>query len=138
LNNEYREVEVSRELYIKNLNALKKYRTKNNNSTYPVTHTRITSFKTPKSQSNRVTADLVKAHRSSSNAVEVNPDDLLINRNKAYEESHKKSTFSKFMNAFSRRITGRNTGRITHQGPSLYDGRRGGSRRSLSTLKKNK
>ena len=135
LNDEYIEVEVPHNLLIENFNALEKYRKKNNNSKYPVTHTRITSFKTPKSQSNRVTADLVKAHRSSSNAVEVNPDDLLINRNKAYEESHKKSTFSKFMNAFSRRITGRNTGRITHQGPSLYDGRRGGSRKSSSFKK---
>ena len=37
-----------------------------------------------------------------------------------------------------KRITRRITGRITHPGPSLYDGRSGGSRRSLSTLKKNK
>ena len=138
LNDEYIEVEVPHNLLIENFNALEKYKKKNNNSKYPVTHTRITSFKTPKSQSNRVTADLVNARRSSSNAVEVNPDDLLINRNKAYEESHKKSFFSKLTDALSRRITGRNTGRITHQGPSLYDGRSGGSRRSLSTLKKNK
>ena len=54
---------------------------------------------TPNSDSNRgVTADLVKTRRSSSNAVEVNPDDLSININKAYVESHKKkSTLSKFI-----------------------------------------
>ena len=138
LNDEYIEVEVPHNLLIENFNALEKYKKKNNNSKYPVTHTRITSFKTPKSQSNRVTADLVNARRSSSNAVEVNPDDLLINRNKAYEESHKKSFFSKLTDALSKRITRRITGRITHPGPSLYDGRSGGSRRSLSTLKKNK
>ena len=43
------------------------------------------------------------------------------------------------MNAFSRRITGRitgrNTGRNTHPGPSLYDGRSGGSRKSSSFKK---
>ena len=137
LNDEYIEVEVPHNLLIENFNALEKYKKKNNNSKYPVTHTRITSFKTPKSQSNRVTADLVKAHRSSSNAIEVNPYDLSIHRNNADLESHKqKSFFSKFTDAISRRITGRNTGRITHQGPSLYDGRRGGSRRPLSSLKK--
>ena len=48
---------------------------------------------TPNSDSNRgVTADLVKTRRSSSNAVEVNPDDLSININKAYVESHKKKS----------------------------------------------
>jgi hypothetical protein len=138
LNDEYIEVEVPHNLLIENFNALEKYRKKNNNSKYPVTHTRITSFKTPKSQSKRVTADLVNARRSSSNAVEVNPDDLLINRNKAYEESHKKSFFSKLTDALSKRITRRITGRNTHPGPSLYDGRRGGSRKYLSSLKKNK
>ena len=60
---------------------------------------------TPNSDSNRgVTADLVKTRRSSSNAVEVNPDDLSININKAYVESHKKkSTLSKFIKAISRK-----------------------------------
>jgi hypothetical protein len=85
---------------------------------------------TPNSDSNRgVTADLVKTRRSSSNAVEVNPDDLSININKAYVESHKKkSTLSKFIKAISRKTT--------PKGPSLY-GRSGGSRKS-SSLKKNK
>jgi hypothetical protein len=135
LNDEYIEVEVPHNLLIENFNALEKYKKKNNNSKYPVTHTRITSFKTPNSQSKRVTADLVNARRSSSNAIEVNPYDLSIHRNNAYIESHKqKSFFSKLTDALSKRITGR----ITHPGPSLYDGRSGGSRRSLSTLKKNK
>jgi hypothetical protein len=84
---------------------------------------------TPNSDSNRgVTADLVKTRRSSSNAVEVNPDDLSININKAYVESHKKkSTLSKIIKAISRKTT--------PKGPSLYDGRSGGSRKSSSFKK---
>jgi hypothetical protein len=141
LNNEYREVEVSRELYIKNLNALKKYRTKNNNSTYPVTHTRITSFTNPFKYSRGVNADLVMRTHSStnSNAVDVNPDDLSININEAYLESRKKnSIFPNLKKSVSRIFTGRNTGRrIDTQVPSLFNRKDGGTRKS-SPLKKNK
>ena len=150
----YKEIDVPNYLQDRNLPYLARDNVRDNvASKNPFTHTRMV-FKTPKSHSNRVTADIVdnpqesnksmiskfvdkvktmRTYSSTPTHATNDPYEKHYDINRAFQNSLKqKSTVSKFIKAFSRKTTP--TG---HQGPSLYDGRRGGSRKS-SSLKKNK
>jgi hypothetical protein len=149
---EYKEIDVPNYLQDRNLPYLARYNVRDNvASKNPFTHTRMV-FKTPKSHSNRVTADIVDNPQESNKSMiskfvgkfktmrtdsstpthaTNDPYEKHYDINRAFQNSLKpKSTVSNFIKkAFSGKTTP--TG---HRGPSLY-GRSGGSRKSSSFKK---
>ena len=142
----YKEIDVPNYLQDRNLHYLAK---DNKDSENPVTHTRMV-FKTPKSHSNRVTADIVdndleKSKRSmwsrfvkrESQTTSTNdPLQIHYDINTNFTESLKKKNnplLSKIKGFLSNTLT-RN--KETTQGPSLLSNGRGGGTRKSNVIRK--